>query len=502
MATAAPESILLPDSIRSFLSGVEDSIVIDGARCPSASGELIPVYDPATGRMIAEAAAGGSEEVDAAVRSARRVFDEEWRHRSPLARGRALMALADLIEANAEELAILESLDNGKPLAESASFDVPFSAEMYRYYGGWANKMSGELLPASPTVGSALAYTRREPFGVAGAIVPWNFPFLLTTAKVAPALAAGNCVVLKPAEQTPLTSVRLAELALEAGLPPGVLNVVTGYGTCGADLIAHPLVGTVSFTGSTATGRKVMQAAASGPKPVHLELGGKSPNIIFNDADLDLAVQGAFLGVFFNQGQVCFAGTRLFVHEDVFESVVTELVGLAREIRLGHGLAPGTEMGPLVSDLQLERVSGYVDRGRSAGAKILCGGERATDVDAGGYFYRPTVIVDVSDNMEIAREEVFGPVVVAMPFRDEEEVIARSNASGYGLAAGVWSKDISRGHRVAAALEAGIVWVNSYGMVDTTTPFGGFKHSGFGRDGGAEALHQYTQVKTVWVQLD
>ena len=496
-------AVEIPADLRSFLDGATSSIVVGGQRRPARSESTIDVRDPGTGEVIAAIAAGGAADVDLAVADARRAFEDEWRDSKPAARERALLILADLLEANAEELATLETLDVGKPLTESLYIDLHYAAASLRYFAGWATKISGDVLPASPPVGDALVYTRREPLGVVGAIVPWNFPLLFYTWKVGPALATGNTVVVKPSEFTSLTAIRFAELALEADIPPGVVNVVTGTGPeAGQALIDHPGVSKITFTGSTATGRKILAASANTMAKVTLELGGKSANIIFPDADLDAAVQGALLGIFLNQGQVCCAGSRLFVHPDIHEYVVEQIVDEAEGIVLGHGLDPDTQMGPLVSDVQLGRVEKFIASGQEQGATLVTGGERPGGPLAGGYFMQPTVFTGVEDGMRIAREEIFGPVLSVLSFEDEDEAIARANSSAYGLVAAVWTNDIKRAHRVASKLEAGTVWVNTYNVLDPTTPFGGYKDSGMGRDLGLEALLGFTQTKAVWVNLD
>lgn len=501
MADAA--TIALPAEVTDLVGRAHRSIVIDGKAREAAAGGTIPVEDPGTGHQLGVIAAGDGQDVDAAVRSAHRAFHGTWRHLSASARGRALLAVADLLEEKADELAQIETVDNGKPMTESRYLDLAIAAEVYRYYGGWASKLAGQVLPVSPPVGEAFAYTRREPLGVVGAIVPWNFPMLITSWKLAPALAAGNTVVLKPSEMTSLSALRLVELFDEAGLPPGVVNLVTGYGAdAGQALIDHPGVAKISFTGSTTTGRKVLSASVADFKKLTLELGGKSANVIFADADLDAAVQGALTGIFVNQGEVCCAGSRVLVQRSVYDQVVDALVDGARDLRLGHGLDEMTDMGPLISADQRSRVEKYIEIGQSEGARLMCGGGRPHLDGLGGHFVDPTVFADVDDDMTIAREEIFGPVVAVMPFDDEAHAIERANNTEYGLAAGVWTQNLARAHRVAGELQAGTVWVNTYNMVDPAAPFGGFKASGYGRDLGEEALLGYTQTKSVWVSLD
>ncbi|MER7433240.1 aldehyde dehydrogenase family protein [Pseudonocardia alni] len=499
MTSAVSEAI---DGVRDVLSRAGESIIVAGKPAPAADGRLIETCDPATGEVIASIAAGSATDVDRAVAAATRAMGP-WGDLSAAARARVLYDIASLIEAHAEELATLETLDNGKPLTESMFLDVGIAAEVWRYYAGWCTKIGGQTLPVSPPVGTSFAYTRREPLGVVGLIVPWNFPLLIASWKMAPALAAGNTVVLKPSEMTSLSALRLVELANEAGIPPGVVNLVTGYGhEAGQALIEHRGVAKISFTGSTATGQKIVTASAASLKKLTLELGGKSANIVFPDADLQGAAQGALTGIFLNQGQVCCAGSRLFVHRSVHDELLGELESAAREIQLGHGLADGTEMGPLISAAQRERVEGYLRSGAEQGATLVCGGQRPEGDLASGNFLTPAIFSDVRDDMRISREEIFGPVLSVLPFDDEAEVVRRANDSEFGLAAGLWTSDVTRAHRVAHQLQAGTVWINQYNMLDPAAPFGGYKASGYGRDLGEESLLGFTQTKSVWVSLD
>jgi 5-carboxymethyl-2-hydroxymuconate semialdehyde dehydrogenase len=491
----------LESSVERFLAAPVRKMLIDGKWVEAASGKTFETLNPATGEVLARVAEGDAEDVDRAVRAARRAFESgPWRRMRPAERERLLLRIADLIEAHAEELAELETLDNGKTLADSRSVDVPSAAATFRYYAGWVNKLTGDTNPSDEAF---FNFTLREPVGVCGQIIPWNFPLLLAAWKLAPALACGNTCVLKPAEQTPLTALRLGELLEEADVPAGVVNIVPGFGpTAGAALVRHPLVDKIAFTGSTEVGKEIQRESAATLKRVSLELGGKSPNIVFADADVDAAVEGALLGVFFNQGQVCCAGTRLFVERTMHDEFAERLAKTAAGMKQGSGLDPETRIGPLVSQEQLERVTGYLELGKREGAQVLTGGERNTAKGLErGYFVKPTVFTGVRNDMRIAREEIFGPVVAVIPFKDEDDAVLQGNDTLYGLAAGVWTRDVSRAHRVARAIRAGTVWVNCYNVFDPASPFGGYKESGYGRELGRYALDLYTQVKSVWLKV-
>jgi len=456
--------------------------------------------NPATEEIIAEIEEAGPAEVDAAVRSAREAFEApKWRRMDPHRRSALLWRLADLVEQNSEFIAATETRDNGKPLFESSKVDIPFVVANLRYFAGWADKITGDVIPVS---GGFLNYTLREPVGVVGAIIPWNFPLNIASWKRAPALACGNAVSLKPAEQTPLTALLLGELALEAGFPPGILNVIPGRGpVTGQALVEHPDVDKICFTGSTATGRMVMQTAAEGPKKVSLELGGKSPNVVFADADLDAAVRGAITGIFYGKGEVCAAGSRLLVEESVRDEFVEKLAAKASSMSVGDPTDPKTRIGALVSAEQRDKVLGYIEAGREDGARLVAGGNPA-DVNGRGYFVEATVFDGVDSDMRIAQEEIFGPVLATLSFDDVEGAIELANNTIYGLAAGVWTRDVGKAHRFARDVQAGTVWVNTYNRYDPGSPFGGFKQSGFGRDLGEIALQEYTQTKSVWVAID
>ncbi len=494
-------AVQLQSAVERFVGAPVRKMLIDGKWVEAASGKKFETINPATGQVLARVAEGDKEDIDRAVRAARRAFDDgKWARMNPTERQRLLLRIADLIEANGDELAQLETLDNGKPFTESRHVDIPASAETFRYYAGWVNKIYGET---NPSDAAFFNFTLREPVGVCGQIIPWNFPLLMCAWKLAPALACGNTSVLKPAEQTPLTALRLGELLLEAGVPAGVVNIVPGFGpTAGGALVRHPMVDKIAFTGSTEVGKEIHRETASTLKRVSLELGGKSPNIVFSDADPEAAVQGALLGVFFCAGQVCCAGTRLFVEQKIHDQFADKLAKTAADMKQGPGLDPETRIGPLVSQEQLERVTGYLEVGKKEGAKALIGGERNTGKGLEkGYFVKPTIFTGVRNDMKIAREEIFGPVVSVIPFKDENDAVLQGNDTAYGLAAGVWTRDVSKAHRVARALRAGTVWVNCYNVFDASAPFGGYKESGYGRELGRYAVDLYTQVKSVWLQI-
>ena len=472
-------------------------LLINNQWVEAVSGRTFETINPATGDVICQVAEADAADVDRAVRAARAAFTSgPWPTTPAAQRGRLLYKLADLIESHAEELARLETLDNGKPLRESRAVDLPLTVAVYRYYAGWADKIQGRTIPIG---GPFFCYTRHEPVGVVGQIIPWNFPLLMQCWKIAPAVAAGNTVVLKPAEQTPLSALRVGELILEAGFPPGVINILPGYGpTAGQAIARHPDVDKVAFTGSTEVGHLIMEAAAqTNLKRVTLELGGKSPNIVFADADLDVAIQTAHFGVFFNQGQVCCAGSRLFVQEKCYDEFVERSARCARGRVVGDPFDEKTEQGPQVDKAQFDKVMGYIESGKREGARLLCGGNR---VGERGFFIQPTVFSDVQDGMKIAQEEIFGPVMSILKFSEVDEVIERANRTMYGLAAAVWTKDISKALKVANGVRAGTVWINCYNVFDPAAPFGGFKQSGMGRELGEYGLQQYTEVKTVTVQ--
>jgi phenylacetaldehyde dehydrogenase len=476
-------------------------MLIDGRFVLAASGKTFPVYNPATGEVVAHVPEAETEDVDRAVSAARKAFDEgPWSKMSTSQRGQLIWKLADLLEANLDEFAEIESLDNGKPFSVARVADLPLSIDMFRYMAGWATKISGCTLNFS-TPGAFHSYTVREPIGVVGQIIPWNFPLLMAVWKLAPALAAGCCVVLKVAEQTPMSALRLAELIDQAGFPPGVVNVLTGFGEgAGAPLAAHPLVDKIAFTGSTEVGKLIVKASAGNLKKVSLELGGKSPAIVFPDADLDRAIAGTASAIFFNQGQCCCAGSRLFVHESIYDKVLQGVSDIAGGIQMGAGTDPKTQMGPLVSEEQFDRVTGFIKSGVEEGANVVVGGKRYGDR---GYFVQPTVLTKTKPNMKVVREEIFGPVVCAESFSDADldRVAREANDTIYGLAASVWTKDLSTAHKMARRIRSGTVWINCHNVFDASLPFGGYKQSGWGREMGEEVLHNYTEIKAVTAAL-
>ncbi|TQS76005.1 aldehyde dehydrogenase family protein [Ornithinibacillus gellani] len=486
----------LSPKVTQFLQGTKQ-MFINGKFVDSLSGKTFETYNPANGEVLAHVSEAQAEDVDRAVKSAKRAFDDgPWSKMSAADRGRLMYKLAELIDANKQELAEIDSLDNGKPIHEVLGNDIPNAVGQFQYYAGWTTKIVGQTIPVS---GSYFNYTRHEPVGVVGQIIPWNFPLMMAAWKIAPALATGCTVILKPAEQTPLSALYLAKLVAEAGFPDGVVQIVPGFGeTAGDALVKHPDVNKIAFTGSTKVGKAIMKEAANTMKRVTLELGGKSPNIILPDADLTKAAPGVFSGIMANQGEVCSAGSRVYIQKKEFDHVMSDLVSFAKSVKQGSGLLPDTQMGPLVSKKQQERVVNYIQRGNEEGATMLTGGGHTTK----GYFVEPTIFSDVDDRMTIAQEEIFGPVVVAMPYDDLDEIIHRANDSSFGLAAGLWTENLRQAHYVANRLKAGSVWVNCYNVTDPASPFGGYKESGFGREMGSYALNNYTEVKSVWIDLN
>lgn len=476
-------------------------LFIDGKWVDAESGKTFTTPNPATGETLAEVAEADKADVDKAVAAARKAFEGKWGKMSARDRGRLMYKLSQLIEEHSQELAELETADNGKPIRESQYVDLPQVVENFEYFAGWATKIEGETIPVP---GQMFNYTLREPIGVCGQIIPWNFPLLMAAWKLAPALAAGNTIVLKPAEQTPVNAMELGKLIQEAGFPDGVVNILPGYGeTAGAALAAHPGIDKIAFTGSTEVGKIIAREAAQNLTKVSLELGGKAPNIVFADADIEQAVNGAMMGIFFNQGQVCCAGSRLFLAQEIKDEFLERLKEKSQKIKVGNPMDSGTHMGPQVSEEQLTRIKGYVDIARGEGATVLTGGEspQLEGNFQNGYFFQPTVFGEVKNSMRVAQEEIFGPVVSAITFENEDDLIKQANETIYGLSAGIWTRDITRAHRFAKEIHAGVVWINTFNMFNAASPFGGFKQSGYGREMGKHALELYTHIKSVWVDL-
>jgi len=503
MDSLPAEYIPLNPDVADFLSRPLP-LYMNGESVPALSGSTFDSIDPSSGGHLATVARGQAADIDRAVSAARKAFDSGawWRRMSPAERSKCLWRFAELIEQHADILAQLDSLDNGKPVETTRSVDIPLSAEHLYYYAGWCTKIEGSTIPVNQR--NMFNYTLREPVGVVGLIVPWNYPLLMATWKFAPALAAGNCVILKPAEQTPLSALYIARLTQEAGFPPGVFNVVTGYGEeAGAALVQHPAVDKVGFTGSREVARKIVRGSTGNLKRVSLELGGKSPNVVFADADMDQAIVGSTWAIFGNNGQSCTAGSRLYIERSVFDAVIDGMVQAAQNIRVGPGMnAVQPHLGPVISDEQLKRVMGYVEDGLSHGAQAVTGGQRIGSGLQDGYFIEPTIFTNVDDSMRIATEEIFGPVVCAMPFDDLDEIIARANDTEYGLAAGAWTTDVRKAHTLARELKAGTIWINTWGNTEAASPFGGYKQSGYGREMGKEAIDLYSEVKSVWLKMD
>jgi aldehyde dehydrogenase (NAD+) len=471
-------------------------LLVNGEWVEPASGKYYDSVNPSTGEAVARVADGGAEDIDRAVKAARAAFEDgPWSTMHPADRGRLIMKLGQLVQANAQQLAEIDATDAGKPVTNSLRVDIPAAVDCFEYYAGWADKIHGETVPVR---GPMFTYLLRQPVGVVGQIIPWNFPVMMAAWKLAPALATGCTVVLKPAEQSPLSALRLGELCLEAGLPPGVVNIVTGFGETGAALVQHPGVDKIAFTGSPEVGRIIVRASADSLKKVSLELGGKSPNVVLADADLEAAVRGASAGVFFNQGEVCSAGSRILVEQGIYDNFMDGLDKRSRSIRVGDPLDPETYMGPLVSEEQFDRVMDYIGIGKQEGAALVAGGDRIGDR---GYFVQPTIFGGVDNQMRIAQEEIFGPVAAVIPVKDADDAVRIANESCYGLAAAVWTRDVGKAHNIAHRLRAGTVWVNTYGATDTRSPWGGFKDSGFGRELGRQAIDLYTEYKAVWVAL-